>query len=146
MPLAVDAEQVDPADMPRHREIVAGRALVRLAGGLGNLAAGEGIAFAIPQENAVFDAHIEEVHPGPEGARAFSGTLGIEGGVYGFLLTVGRSTTFANISTPQERYELVGNRRYAWLMPRAMMDRDVDYRVPDYHPASLEAPPGFDTR
>ena len=131
---AVDPAEVDPADTPTHREVVAGRALVKLAAGLGNWNAGDTLALAIPQHNAVFNARIEDLHRGPGGARAFTGTLAATGAAHGFVLTVGRANTFANITTPVGRYELVGNRRYAWLMPVANMDRDVDYSVPDYHP------------
>lgn len=131
---AVDPAEVDPADTPTHREVVAGRVLVKLAAGLGSWNAGDTLALAIPQHNAVFEARIEDLHRGPGGARAFTGTLAATGAAHGFVLTVGRASTFANITTPAGRYELVGNRRYAWLMPVANMDRDVDYSVPDYHP------------
>ena len=142
---AVDPAQVDPADTPTHREVVPGRVLVRLAVGFGHWNAGDSLALAIPQDDAVFNAAIEEVHRGPGGARAFTGTLAAADAAHNFVLTVGRASTFANITTPVGRYELVGNRRYAWLMPVANMDRDVDYAVPDYHPrhnAPPEAPTG----
>ena len=141
----VDPAQVDPADKPTHREVVPGRVLVRLAVGFGHWNAGDSLALAIPQDDAVFNAAIEEVHRGPGGARAFTGTLAAADAAHNFVLTVGRASTFANITTPAGRYELVGNRRYAWLMPVANMDRDVDYSVPDYHPrhnAPPEAPTG----
>lgn len=137
----VDPALVDADERPTHREAVTGRVLVRIATNLSVLNVGERFALPVPQADAVFEARIEQVHPGLGGARAFTGSLASAGGGR-FVLTVGPRSTFANISIPGGRYELVGNRRYAWLMPSANMDRDVDYSVPDYHPrASLPPEP-----
>ena len=129
----VDPALVDADERPTHREVVAGRVLVRIAANFSLLNVGESFALPVPQADAVFEARIEQVHPGSGGARAFTGSLA-SAGEGSFVLTVGPRSTFANISIPGGRYELVGNRRYAWLMPSANMDRDVDYSVPDYHP------------
>lgn len=129
----IDPAQVDVGDRPKHRQTVAGRVLVQIAADLSVLKVGDNLALPVPQDAAVFEARIEQAHPGIGGARAFTGSLA-SAGAGRFVLTVGPRSTFANLTTPGGRYELVGNRRYAWLMPSANMDRDVDYSVPDYHP------------
>ena len=128
---------IAPALLPAHREVVPGRALVAFSANLGTLDVGDEMALAVPQLDTVFSVRIEEVHRGPGGARAFTGTLRSQGAIrdHGFVLTVGQRNTFAQFSTPEGSYELVGNNRVGWLMATANMDRDVDYSVPDYRPA-----------
>ena len=65
--------------------------------------------------------------------RSYVGRL-IENDVpYSFMITVGQRNTFANLSTPQGSFELIGDTELAWLMPVANMDPHVDYGQPDYY-------------
>ena len=134
---------VAPAQLPAHREEVPGRVLVGFAAGRGAWRVGDRLQMSIPQVDAVFDARVDEIHRGPSGARAFTGTLNTDdtaGDAHGFVLTVGPAETFAQLSTPHGSYELVGNGRYGWIMPTANMDQDVNRSVPDYHPARRPPP------
>lgn len=139
----VAPSDVAPALLPVHREEVPGRVLVRFAAGRGAWRVGDRLQVTIPQIGAVFDARLEEIHRGPSGARAFTGTLKPDDAAsdaYGFVLTVGPVETFAQLSTPLGSYELVGNGRYGWIMPTVNMDQDVDRSVHDYHPTRRSPP------
>ena len=139
----VAPSDVAPALLPVHREEVPGQVLVRFAAGRGAWRVGDRLEVAIPQIDTAYSALVEEIHRGPSGARAFTGTLRTNGAAarsHGFVLTVGPAHTFAQLSTPLGSYELVGNGRYGWIMPTANMDQDVDRSVPDYHPTRRTPP------
>ena len=127
----IDEESV--AEVPAYKEAVRDRALVRIAGVRGGWRVGQRIAVPIPQLNEIFTPVIERIQSGPNGARAYVGTLAMAAGrVHRFTITVGPRNTFAHLSTPEGTYELVATGELGWLMPAANMDRHVDYSLPDF--------------
>ena len=130
-PLEIDA--VDPERLPEYKEIVEGRVLVELSTGMWSWGAGDRITLAVPQIGAVYDPVIERVETALGNNRSYVGRLIEAEFPYSFVITVGQRNTFANFSTPQGSFELVGDTELAWLMPVANMDQHVDYSQPDYY-------------
>ena len=127
----VDEGTVD--ELPSYKEVVPGRALVRMANLSPAWDVGDRIAVEIPQIGALYRPVIEEIKAGPGGRRSFVGVLAEEAGRrYGFVITVGPGSAFAYLSTPWGSYELVAQGELGWLMPTANMDQHVDYSKPDY--------------
>ena len=137
----IDEESV--SEVPEYKEVVQDRALVRIADDTGGWRVGQRIAVPIPQLNEIFTPVIERIQLGPNGTRAYVGTLTMAAGrAHRFTITVGPRNTFAHLSTPDGTYELVATGELGWLMPTANMDRHVDYSVPDFvHP---EEPPSLE--
>ena len=129
-PLAIDS--VDPERIPEYKEIVEGRALVELSTGMWSWGEGDRITLAVPQIGAVYEPVIERVETMLGNNRSYVGRLIEDDFPYSFVITVGQRYTFANLSTPQGSFELVGDTELAWLMPVANMDQHVDYSQPDY--------------
>ena len=129
-PLQVDS--VDPERLPEYKEIVEGRALVELSTGMWSWGEGDRITLAVPQIGAVYEPIIERVETMLGNNRSYVGRLVEDDFPYSFVITVGQRNTFANLSTPQGSFELVGDTQLAWLMPVANMDQHVDYSQPDY--------------
>ena len=130
-PLEIDA--VDPGRLPDYKEVVEGRALVELSTGMWSWGVGDKITLAVPQIGAVYEPVIERVETMLGNNRSYVGRLIEAEFPYSFVITVGQRNTFANLSTPQGSFELVGGTELAWLMPVANMDRHVDYSQPDYY-------------
>ena len=146
-PLEIDS--VDPERVPEYKEIVEGRVLVELSAGMWSWREGDRITVAVPQIGAVYEPVIERVETALGNNRSYVGRLIEAEFPYSFVITVGQRNTFANLSTPQGSFELVGDTQLAWLMPVANMDQHVDYSQPDYFIPGDDIPdefiPGEDT-
>ena len=129
----LEIESVDPERIPEYKEIVEGRVLVELSTGMWSWGEGDRIALAVPQIGAVYEPLIERVETALGNNRSYVGRLIEAEFPYSFVITVGQRNTFANFSTPQGSFELVGDTELAWLMPVANMDQHVDYSQPDYY-------------
>ena len=140
-PLAIDS--VEPERLPEYKEIVEGRVLVELSTGMWSWGEGERITLAVPQTGAVYEPVIERVETMLGNNRSYVGRLIEDDFPYSFVITVGQRNTFANLSTPQGSFELVGGTELAWLMPVANMDRHVDYSQPDYYVPGDDIPNEF---
>lgn len=130
-PLEIDS--VARERLPEYKEIVEGRALVELSTGMWSWGVGDQITLAVPQIGAVYEPVIERVETMLGTNRSYVGRLIEAEFPYSFVITVGQRNIFANISTPQGSFELVGDTELAWLMPVANMDQHVDYSQPDYY-------------
>ena len=138
----VDPEAVDPTRIPAYKETVEGAVLVALDDAIGAWRVGDEIAIAVPQIDALYRPTIARLETGLGNNRSYIGRL-VDGPVpRSFVITVGERNTFANLSTPEGDYELVGNTELAWLMPVANMDRHVDYSKPDYFIRGRNGAPG----
>ncbi len=127
---ALDESMVDP--LPSYKEIVEGRALVRLPA-VEEWPTGGELAFEVPQLGRAFMAVVERVEDDVWGNRSLVGLLREpEGGEYRFVITLGARNQFAYFGTSRGSFELVASDGLGWLMPTANMDRHVDYSRPDY--------------
>ena len=130
---AVEIEDVDLSFVPKYKETVKGAVLVQLAQDLRRCQQGDSIAIEVPQSNSTYTAKIEKISTSLGTNTSFRGKLIHEDDQYSFLITVGQRNVFANFSTPEGSFELVGNTEYAWLMPSANIDQHVDYDSPDFY-------------
>ena len=134
---AVAPDSVDPETIPPYKEIVEGRALVRVVDPWRPLAAGDDLVVTIPQLGETYRPVVERVVTGPGSSRSVAGTVtASDGQPRLFVYTVGARSAFAFIDTPHGTYELVANRELGWLMPTANMDQHVDYTLPDTFPVA----------
>ena len=140
-PLQIDS--VDPQRLPEYKEIVEGRAQVELSTGMWSWGEGDRITLAVPQIGAFYEPVIERVETMLGNNRSYVGRLIEDDFPYSFVITVGQRNTFANLSTPQGSFELVGGTELAWLMPVATMDQHVDYSQPDYYIPGDDFPDEF---
>ena len=107
---AIDEESV--AEVPAYKEVVQDRALVRIVEVAGGWQVGQRIAVPIPQLNEIFTPVIERIQSGPNGTRAYVGTLTMaEGRAHRFTITVGARNTFAHLSTPLGNVRVGGDGR-----------------------------------
>ena len=135
----VDAESVD--ELPPFKEMVPGRALVRVSEVLRLGLAGDRIRLEVPQIAEIFDGVIERVDQDAYGNLSYIGLLtGADGRDYRFIITAGPRNTFAHIGTSRGTFELVGSNDLGWLMPTANMDQHVDYSKPDYFIPEVRTP------
>ena len=139
----LDIDSVEPERIPEYKEIVEGRVLVELSTGMWSWGVGDRITLAVPQIGAVYEPVIDRVETALGNNRSYVGRLIEAEFPYSFVITVGQRNTFANLSTPQGSFELVGGTQLAWLMPVANMDRHVDYSQPDYYIPGDEIPDAF---
>lgn len=128
----LDIESVEPERIPEYKETVEGAVLVELSTEMWSWNAGDRITLAVPQIGAIYTPVIDRVETALGSNRSYVGRLLDSEFPYSFVITVGARNTFANLSTPQGSYELVGDTQLAWLMPTANMDQHVDYSQPDY--------------
>ncbi len=128
----VDAASVDPASIPSYKETVESAVLVELSAAMWSWSVGERVTLSVPQIGATYTPLIDRVETGLGTNRSYVGRLFDNDLPYSFIITVGERNAFANLSTPQGAFELVGNTRLAWLMPMANMDQHVDYSQPDF--------------
>ena len=122
----------------------AGRALVRISSDAFAAEAwrvGDSLTIPLPQLGETYRGAIEEIDDGA-GARALVGKIvGNDGRARRYVVTVGPTSLFAYIDTPDEPYELVANARYGWLLPSSSMMAGWDFSKPDYIlPDMKEAP------
>lgn len=130
----VSMAEVDAADIPAYKEVVEGRALVRIVHQAVPLQVGDRVAVAIPQIGKTYRPVVDRVETGPGSTHSVAGHVEIsDGSQHRFVYTVGPRSTFAHIGTPNGTFELVANRHLGWLMPSANMDQHVDYSKPDYY-------------
>lgn len=129
--VVVDPESVD--ELPAYKEVVPGRALVRVSEDLRLGAAGNRIELTVPQIGRAFEGVVEQVETDAFGNVTYIGFLiDSNGQDYRFVITAGPRNTFANFATSLGSYELVASHDLGWLMPSAQMDQHVDYSQPDY--------------
>ena len=105
------------------------------------IALGENIMLSIPQIDSELLLTVTRVKNHIRGIKVITAT-GIEDST-DLLLTLGPSSTFANVGTPKGTYELVGTGSYGWLMPSKNMDPNVDYTKSDYVIHKVTEPSGL---
>lgn len=128
----IDPESVD--ELPEYKEVVAGRALVRISEVLQDWQEGDEVLLAIPQLGGSFDGVVERVDDDLWGNRSYTGLLKEKNGRdYRFVITVGPENVFAQLGTSQGTFELVASDEIGWLMASRYMDQHVDYSQPDYY-------------
>ena len=136
----IDPDSVD--ELPEYKEVVPGRALVRISDGLQHWQVGDEVMLAIPQLAGSFDGLVERVDDDLWGNRSYTGLLKEPNGRdYRFVITVGPENVFAQLGTSQGTFELVASDEIGWLMASRYMDQHVDYSQPDYYIVE-EGPPG----
>lgn len=136
--VVVDPDSVD--ELPPYKEVVPGRALVRVSKALRLGLAGGRIRLEVPQIGQAFDGVIERTDQDPYGNLSYIGLLTEANGEnFRFIITAGKRNTFAHIGTSRGTFELVASAELGWLMPTANMDQHVDYSRPDYF--IIEEPP-----
>ncbi|MCY3604490.1 MAG: hypothetical protein OXH45_01900 [Gammaproteobacteria bacterium] len=139
----VDPESVD--ELPPYKEVVPGRALVRVSEALRLGTARDRLQLEVPQLGRSFAGAVESVDTDPYGNVTYIGLLTeADGRDYRFIITAGARNTFAHIGTSRGTFELVATKDdLGWLMPTASMDQHVDYSKPDYF-IREETPPNED--
>ena len=148
----VEARQADSGGLPLWRAIdersvgrlpffaeewsPEGRALVRVTGAAAaaqDWQVGDRLTIPLPQFGEIYRPVIHEVDDGPGYSRAALGKVLHDDGYYRrILVTVGPTSTFAFIDTPEGSYELVADSDYGWLLPTASMMAGFDLSQPDY--------------
>jgi hypothetical protein len=101
-----------------------------------NLSIGDSIIVEIPQLNSQITTVLEKIKTHINGIKTI--TAASLDNSASLLVTIGKKSIFANISTPRGSYEFVGNTTHGWLMPSANMDQHVDYTKPDYVITEIE--------
>ena len=138
----IDPDSVD--ELPEYKEVVPGRALVRISEVLQDWQEGDEVKLAIPQLGGSFDGVVERVDDDLWGNRSYTGLLKEpDGRDYRFVITVGPENVFAQLGTSQGTFELVASDEIGWLMASRYMDQHVDYSQPDYYIVE-EGPPESD--
>jgi hypothetical protein len=98
-----------------------------------NLEQGDPVNIEIPQIQKNYITRVSRVKRDEGDNSSISGYLMGDGNKkYRFMITIGKSNTFAHINTPEGSFELVGNKKMGWLMPVAAMTRNKNYNKPDY--------------
>jgi len=99
----------------------------------GNFEQGDPVNIEIPQLQKNYMTMVSRIKRQAGNNTSISGYL-IEGEhkKYGFVITIGKSNTFAHINTPEGSFELVGSEKMGWLMPVSSMDQNKNYSKPDY--------------
>ena len=129
--VVVDPESVD--ELPPYKEVVPGRALVRVSEVLRLGMSGDRIVLEVPQLGRTFDGVVERRNTDSFGNLTYIGLVTeTNGRDYRFIITAGARNTFAHVGTSRGTFELVASNELGWLMPTANMDQHVDYSQPDY--------------
>ena len=136
--MVVDEESVDV--LPAYKEVVPGRALVRVGESLERWSKGGLVAFPVPQHRKTYTGLVERMDEDAMGNRSYVGFVDEAGRKYRFVVTAGPRNTFARLGTPKGTFELVASADLGWLMPTAGMDQHVDYGQPDYMIDGAPAP------
>lgn len=114
-----------------------GRALVEVAATdrLWAVPVGARLALPVPQLGTTYQAVVEEIDEGA-GARALVGTIaGSDGYRRRSVVTIGPTSLFAFIDTPNGTYELaveLDRYEHGWLVPTSSMLAGWDFSEPDY--------------
>ena len=120
-------------ELPPYKEVVPGRALVKVSEALRLGMTGDRIALDVPQIGRTFDGIVERRDVDAFGNVTYIGLVRESNGRdYRFVITAGASNTFANVGTSRGTFELVAYGELGWLMPTAGMDQHMDYSRPDY--------------
>ena len=128
----LDPETVD--ELPEYKEVVPGRALVRISDSLSGWQEGDEVLLEIPQLGGSFDGLVERMDEDLWGNTSYTGLLKeANGRDYRFVITVGPENVFAQLGTSRGTFELVASNEMGWLMPSSNMDQHVDYSQPDYY-------------
>lgn len=128
----LDPDTVD--ELPEYKEVVPGRALVRISEDLQDWKEGDEVLLAIPQLGGSFEGVVEQIDEDPWGNRSYTGLLKEPNGRdYRFVITAGPENVFAQLGTSQGTFELVASDEIGWLMASRYMDQHVDYSQPDYY-------------
>ena len=102
-----------------------GRSLVRVnetATAAQSWRVGGRLTIPLPQLGETYHPVIEEIDKGPGYSRAALGKVVDAGGQpRRVLVTVGPTSMFAYIDTPEGAYELVADSEFGWLLPTASM-------------------------
>ena len=137
----IDPESVD--ELPEYKEVVPGRALVRISEALQDWQEGDEVLLAIPQLGGSFNGLVERVEDDLWGNRSYTGLLKEPiGRDYRFVITVGPENVFAQLGTSRGTFELVASDEIGWLMASRYMDQHVDYSQPDYYVDEPRPPDG----
>ncbi len=113
-----------------------GRALVRVAGASAAAQAwqvGDRLTIPLPQTGETWRPVIDEIDDGPGRSRAALGKiLDAQGHARRIVVTVGPTSMFAWIDTPEGAYELFAGNDLGWLLPSASIMAGFDFSEPDY--------------
>ena len=105
----VDPESVD--ELPPYKEVVPGRALVRVSEALRLGTAGDRLQLEVPQLGRTFAGAVESVDTDPYGNVTYIGLLTeADGRDYRFIITAGARNTFAHVGTSRGTFELVATK------------------------------------
>ena len=125
---------VDPsdyADLPPQPMMAEDLRLVRISADFGQLRTGDRLAIAIPQLERTYRPIIERIERGPAGSLSYLGTLAEHRGrQLAFVVTVGASSLFARLDTPEGTFDLAANKTLGWLTPAAGKASRADYSEP----------------
>lgn len=127
-----NVEEIEASLVPKYKEEVEGASLVQLAQDMQLWQENEQLLISVPQTQEQFLVTIAEVSTTLGNNRSYKGKIEEGESSYSFLITVGERNVFANFTTSEGSYELVGNVQYAWLMPTENMDQHVDYTKDDF--------------
>lgn len=126
-------ELVDPDSverLPRYKEEVPGRRLVRVTDAMRNWKQGDKVIFELGQ--AKLEGVVELVDVDGWGNRSYVGRIAGSGGrAFRFVVTMGARNVFAYLDSPQGSFELVAPDGLGWLMSTANMDQHMDYSRSD---------------
>ena len=113
-----------------------GRVLVRVAGASAAAQAwqvGDRLTIPLPQTGETYRPVIDEIDDGPGYSRAaLAKMLDADGHPRRVVVTVGPTSMFAYIDTPEGTFELIAGSEYGWLLPTASMMAGFDFSEPDY--------------
>ena len=113
-----------------------GRVLIRITGASAAAQAwqvGDRLTIPLPQTGEIYRPVIEQIDDGPGSSRAaLAKVLDADGYPRRIVVTVGPTSAFAYIDTPEGPYELVAGIDYGWLLPTSSMMAGYDFSKPDY--------------
>ena len=93
-------ETIDPStvdELPEYKEVVPGRALVRISESLHDWQKADEVVFSIPQLGGYFDGVVEQIDDDLWGNRSYTGVLKEPNGRdYRFVITVGPENVFVS--------------------------------------------------
>ncbi|MCY3884859.1 MAG: hypothetical protein OXG24_08085 [Gammaproteobacteria bacterium] len=133
-----NVEDVQASLVPKYKEEVEGASLVELAQDMQLWRQDDQLRISVPQTQEQFLVTIAEVITTLGNNRSYKGKIVDGESSYSFLITVGERNVFANFTTSEGSFELVGNNQYAWLMPTENMDQHVDYTKDDFFIPEIE--------
>lgn len=145
-PLWVEVDETTASNPPPYAPewSMAGRALVRVAAAAstpGSWQVGDRLVLPLPQLGETYHLEIEEIDEAV-GSRALLGRIADDAGrLRRCVVTLGPSSLFAYIDTPEGSFELVANHEFGWLLPSSSMVAGWDFSEPDYVLAEDMTPP-----